>query len=246
MSITLKNPHSVLAVLENRPQDILELQVPTNKSSDAWAQVEAKAQELIAERTLEHSIMVRRPQPHRKSAKQGRAGTAGTAEVKPHRGADLTNLFHDAKSNKGVWLALDQLQDPHNVGAIFRAAAFFGIKGIVLTRERSAPISSVAYDVATGGVEHVPFSVESNLSRTIRLARDAGLWMLGTSEHAEKTLDEIPRDRAWMVVVGSEESGLRHLTLENCDEICSIPGGRAVSSLNVSVAAGIMMHALSD
>ena len=244
MNVTLFSPHSVLAVLETRPRDIVQLQIPSGNLSEAWQMVEGTALDLIQQRELEHSMLVRRPPPQRKSAKGGRAGTAGSAEVRAHRGESLDALFDGADAG-GLWLAMDCLQDPHNVGAIFRAAAFFGVRGIVMTRDRSAPITGVAYDVASGGIEHVPFAIESNLVRVIKVARDKGLWVLGTSEHAERPLSDVPRDRAWLVVVGNEESGLRRLTIENCDELCTIPGQGAVDSLNVSVAAGILMHALS-
>jgi 23S rRNA (guanosine2251-2'-O)-methyltransferase len=145
----------------------------------------------------------------------------------------------------GLWLALDQIQDPHNVGAVFRTAAFFGIRGIVLTRDRSAPINATVYDVASGGMEHVPFSSLPNLSRAIEQAKEAGLWALGASEHAERDVSEIPHDRPWLLVLGNEEKGLRRLTFENCDDVCRLSARGSVGSLNVSVAAGVLMAILT-
>ena len=145
----------------------------------------------------------------------------------------------------GLWLALDQIQDPHNVGAIFRTAAFFGIRGIIVTKDRSAPLSATAYDVASGGLECVPFAQPPNLSRALKQAKDAGLWVLGTSEHATRDLSEVDRDRPWLLVLGNEEKGLRRLTSEHCDELCRITPRGEIASLNVSVAAGVLMAALS-
>ncbi|MCC7440021.1 MAG: RNA methyltransferase [Bdellovibrionales bacterium] len=127
------------------------------------------------------------------------------------------------------------------MGAIFRTAAFFGVKGILLTQERSAPLTGTAYDVASGGMEHVPFAIHNNLSRALDAAKDADLWILGTSEHAKESLSTLKKDRSWLVVVGNEETGIRRLTQERCDLVCSIPGSGAVTSLNVSVAAGILV-----
>ena len=125
------------------------------------------------------------------------------------------------------------------------AAAFFGAKGIVLTRDRSAPLSSAVYDVASGGIEHMPFSVQTNLRRTLDEAKKAGIWILGSSERADMDLSQVNPDRPWLLVLGNEERGLRRLTLEKCDTVCQIPSRGDSPSLNVAVAAGILMHRLS-
>ena len=150
-----------------------------------------------------------------------------------------------------MWLALDQIQDPHNVGSIFRSAAFFGVRGILLTSDRAAPVAAVVHDTASGGVEQVPFAVEVNLARGLEQAKQAGLWVLGSSEHDGRAvdLDRVPRDRDWLLVVGNEESGLRRLTLETCDDVCRIPsrgGPGSLGSLNAAVAAAIMLAHLSE
>ncbi len=118
----------------------------------------------------------------------------------------------------------------------------------MMTRDRAAPLTSAAYDVASGGVETVPFVLASNLRRALDTMREAGVWVLGATEHAERALDDVSRDRPWVVVLGNEEQGLRRLTLEACDETCRVPAHAgaptAVRSLNVSVAAGICLAAL--
>jgi 23S rRNA (guanosine2251-2'-O)-methyltransferase len=144
-----------------------------------------------------------------------------------------------------LWLALDQLQDPHNVGAVFRTAAFFGVRGIVVTRDRSAPLSAAVYDVGSGGLEYVPFSVQTNLARAIEAAKQSGVWVLGTSERAGKDVSQIDRDRRWLLVVGNEERGLRRLTLDHCDEVCRLTPRGPIGSLNVSVATGVLVAALT-
>ena len=147
---------------------------------------------------------------------------------------------------RGLWLALDCLQDPQNLGAIFRAAAFFGVKGIVMTTERSAPMTATVYDIACGGVEEVPFVQTINLKQALDKAKEAGLWILGTSEHAKEPLSKVGKDRPWLMVLGNEEKGMRRLTEESCDVLCSIPhAGTGVTSLNVSVAAGILIQHLA-
>jgi 23S rRNA (guanosine2251-2'-O)-methyltransferase len=101
------------------------------------------------------------------------------------------------------------------------------------------------YDVAAGGLEHVPFSIQINLARSLELAKEAGLWTLGSSEHAEEDVSQVPRDRPWLLVVGNEAKGLRRLTLERCDQVCRITPRGAVGSLNASVAAAILIANLA-
>jgi 23S rRNA (guanosine2251-2'-O)-methyltransferase len=168
------------------------------------------------------------------------------AFVRPRPSLELEELF-SSSVKRGIWLALDCLQDPHNVGAIFRAAAFFGVQGIVLTEDRSAPLSSVVYDVASGGMEAVPFSVQTNLRRSLDVAKKHDLWVLGSSEHAKQNVAQIDRDRRWLLVVGNEEKGMRRLTTEHCDELCTIPcASEVVTSLNASVATGILLSHLTQ
>jgi 23S rRNA (guanosine2251-2'-O)-methyltransferase len=172
--------------------------------------------------------------------------SATCAYVEEAPGISLEELFAASPDeSEGLWIALDCLQDPHNVGAIFRTAAFFGVRGILLTQERSAPMSSTVYDVASGGVEHVPFTLQTNLQRAFEVAKDAGLWILGTSEHSQESFADIKRDRKWLLVLGNEEKGMRRLTEERCDVLCGIPPRGQVTSLNVSVAAGVLISRLA-
>jgi 23S rRNA (guanosine2251-2'-O)-methyltransferase len=121
------------------------------------------------------------------------------------------------------------------------------VQGILMTQERSAPMSDTVYDVASGGVEEVPFTIQPNLQRGFEVAKEAGLWILGTSEHAKEDLVKVERDRPWLLVLGNEEKGMRRLTEETCDVLCGIQAlGQGVTSLNVSVAAGIAIAQLSS
>ncbi|HAR43504.1 MAG TPA: 23S rRNA (guanosine(2251)-2'-O)-methyltransferase RlmB [Bdellovibrionales bacterium] len=255
MPIIVKNPHSVLATLAQRPRDIISIQVPRssgkNTSGDAWGEVIRLAR---AQKVPVHEAAPRKERPgnfqQNFKDESGAGGREGTIEatIREKQGISAEELFSGArerKDGKGLWLALDCLTDPHNVGAIFRAAAFFGVQGILLTQERSAPLTSVVYDVSCGGVEHVPFTLQTNLQRGFEIAKDAGLWILGSSEHSKDSIKKIEKDRPWLLVLGNEEKGMRRLTEESCDVLCSIPCQGKVTSLNVSVAAGIMISQLS-
>lgn len=238
--LILKNPHSVLAVFETRPQDVFEIRVESGRLSESWQQV--------SDRARQAGVTVHQATGSSGGKRRGggpQRGGGSEAVVQQRQGVDLDELFAAGEAERGLWLGLDQLQDPQNVGAVFRTAAFFGVRGIVLTRDRSAPLTAAVYDVASGGVEHVPFSIQPNLSRVVDAAKKSGMWVLGTSEHAERDVAGVDRDRKWLVLVGNEERGLRRLSLDVCDETCRItPRGR-VGSLNVSAATAVVVATLS-
>lgn len=239
-TVRLTNPHSVLAALRHRAESVLEVHASATRSSEAWKEVVTQCRDL--------GIPVREPlPPSRHKGKQKRdGGRIGTTYgiVREKLPVSLAELFAPGVET-GLWLALDQVQDPHNVGAVFRTASFFGVQGIILTQDKSAPVSATVYDVAAGGVESVPYVLQTNLSQAIKQAKASDMWVLGSSEHARTRLTEIAPDRRWLLVIGNEEKGLRRLTLDHCDQVCGIPPRGEVTSLNVSVAAGILISALS-
>ena len=246
----VKNPHSILPALQKRPKDVLEVVLPRARSEGVWDEIEALA--------TKNKIRVRElagrdalPNDRKSSPQKGAANIVGRdsahgATIKPKTPDSVENLFRGVDgSTRGVWLALDSLQDPQNLGAIFRSAAFFDIKGIILTSERSAPMTATVYDIASGGVEAIPHVPIINLQRAFEKAKEAGLWILGTSEHAKENIFKMKNDRPWLLVVGNEENGIRRLTEEACDMMCAIPSKGDVTSLNVSVATGILLGHLS-
>lgn len=241
MPLMVRNPHSVLAAVKTRAQDVLEIALPDRMApNDVWGQAASLAQEKGVRRT--------KARPPISPNHGGGRESAAHALIKESTGVPVEELFSNARKRaqgKGLWLALDGLQDPHNVGAIFRTAAFFGIQGVLLTQERSASLTSIVYDVASGGIEYTPFTLQTNLQRAFEIAKDQGLWILGATEHAHDSVQSIQPDRPWLLVLGNEEKGMRRLTEESCDLLCKIPSIGKVGSLNVSVAAGILMSWLS-
>lgn len=252
--ISVRNPHSVLAALERRPADVDSVSVSASGGDEAWKKV--------ADLARRHKIPVHssggadrnpndrgrrdsRPLP---SKEDGRV-SANEARIEPKAPVSAEELFSGARERaggKGIWLALDSLTDPHNVGAIFRIAGFFGIEGILMTSERSAPLTHTVYDVSCGGVETVPHTEQVNLQRAFEVAKEEGLWILGTSEHAKQDFLTLERDRPWLVVVGNEEKGMRRLTAESCDVTVAIPPRGDVTSLNASVATGVLISRLTS
>ena len=238
--LELHNPHSVLAVIHTRPESVLSVEV-SRHPTDAWRQVAAAAgRARIAVHTGSASRSSER------ASRDTERQASSRAMVRQPIPVSLDELLGTVEADcSGVWLALDQIQDPQNLGTIFRSAAFFGVRGIVVSRNRSAPVNATVCDVAAGGVEHVPFCVVTNLARSLDDVRNAGLWTLGSSEHSQTDILAIDRDRPWILVLGNEQTGLRRLTLEKCDEVCRLSPRGSLTSLNVAVAAGSLLTVLT-
>ncbi len=248
MALLLKNPHSVKAALECRPADVLEINLPPRSGAEAWQEVNQLALALGVTVTAHRAAV--RPQRRGRGNQQPKVGreSAACARVRELPGVPLGELFAPTEQGRAtgrLWLGLDCIQDPRNIGAIFRTAAFFGVAGVLLTADRSAPLSATVYDTAAGGLEYVPFSVQTNLGRALEVAKEAGVWVLGASEHAEVDVADVPRDRPWLLLIGNEAHGLRRMTLERCDQLCRISPRGPVTSLNASVAAAVLVAALT-
>ncbi len=145
----------------------------------------------------------------------------------------------------GLLVALDQVTDPHNVGAIVRTAAAFGVAGIITTARHSPEVTGVLAKSASGGLEHVPFVTIRNLAETLIELGELGYTRVGLDSEAAQTLDGLAVARPLVLVLGSEGKGLRERTRQCCDVLVKIPFSGAIRSLNVSNAAAISLYALS-
>lgn len=140
-------------------------------------------------------------------------------------------------------LVLDGVQDPHNLGAILRTADAVGVHAVVVPKDRAAGLTPTARKVASGAAETVPFVQVTNLARTLKLLRHAGVWVVGTAgEEGSESLYNTRLDGPLALVMGAEGKGLRRLSRENCDQLIAIPMHGSVESLNVSVAAAVCLY----
>ena len=153
--------------------------------------------------------------------------------------ADLTE--HLSQVTLPLILILDGVTDPHNLGACLRSADAAGVTAVVFPKDKSADVNDVARKVASGAAETVPWVRVTNLARTIESLKQAGVWVIGTDGGAERTLYEQDLSGPCALVLGSEGAGMRRLTRDLCDFIVKLPMTGSVSSLNVSVAAGVCL-----
>jgi 23S rRNA (guanosine2251-2'-O)-methyltransferase len=150
-----------------------------------------------------------------------------------------------AKSD-GPVLLLDQVTDPRNVGAMLRSAAAFGAACVVMQDRNAPPETGALARAASGALEIVPIAREVNLSRAIVALQRAGFWVIGLAGDATRTLAEaVPHDRRVALVLGAEDSGLRRLQRETCDELVRLPIAPGVESLNVAAAAAVALYELA-
>lgn len=172
------------------------------------------------------------------------------ALARPPRSFDFQELLEQPaiEGRKRLLVALDGVQDPHNLGAILRSAEFFGARGVFWARDRSAPVTPTVVRSSAGATERVPLCPVVNLARALAEAKEAGYWVLGTVAEGGADLRQLARDGfpdAMVVVLGSEGTGLRRLTRESCDFLATIPGVGGVASLNVSAAAAVTLASLA-
>ena len=138
-------------------------------------------------------------------------------------------------------LVLDGVQDPHNLGACLRTADAAGVQAVIVPRDRAAGVTPVVRKVACGAAETVPVFTVTNLARSLRALKEAGVWIYGASDDADRTLYDADLRGPLALVLGGEGKGLRRLTRELCDYLVAIPMAGRVESLNVSVAAGVLL-----
>lgn len=228
--------HAVAAALANPNRHIRRILATENAVNRLAA--------AIAERNLEVEPVRPKDLDRLLGADTVHQGVAIEAEPLPE--PDLAQLIARAGApDGGPLVVLDQVTDPHNVGAVLRSAAVFGAAGLVTTRRHSPPLNGTLAKSASGALELVPIALVQNLARSIDELKAAGVSVIGLDGEGETLLEDAPLSGTVAFVLGAEGKGLRQLTRETCSTICRIGTSQTLASLNVSNAAAIALHLAS-
>lgn len=201
-----------------------------------------RAQELLA-RLSEHGV---KPELVSKDVLDGfsKGSHQGVvAQVLPARQYHEQDLYQMVEKSEStpLILVLDGITDPHNLGACLRTADAAGVMAVIVPKDNSAGLSDVARKVASGAADTVPLIAVTNLARALKKLQELGLWVTGTAGETDQLVFDADLSGPRVIVMGAEGKGMRRLTRECCDELVKIPMRGVVSSLNVSVATGVVL-----
>ncbi|SPY32721.1 23S rRNA (guanosine(2251)-2'-O)-methyltransferase RlmB [Pasteurella canis] len=236
MSENIYGIHAVSAFLRHAPERLIEVYVLKGRD-------DKRLQPLLNElHSLGISVQFLNRQTLDKKA-DGEVHQGIIARVQPAKElneADLDKILEN-KTNP-LLLVLDGITDPHNLGACLRTADAAGVTAVIVPKDKSAQLTSIARKVACGAAEVMPLIRVTNLARTLRdLQHQHHIWVVGTAGEATETLYQTKLTGGLALVMGAEGDGMRRLTREHCDQLISIPMAGSVSSLNVSVATGVCL-----
>jgi 23S rRNA (guanosine2251-2'-O)-methyltransferase len=226
--------HAVAAVVANPAREIRQLYLTDN--------AEHRLQTVLAARGMRHERIHPRDLDRKLGADTVHQGAL--VETMPLPEPLLDDLAERAQQGAPL-VVLDQVTDPHNVGAILRSAAVFGAAGLVMTRRNSPPLAGALAKASSGALESVPVALVPNLARALDDLGRQGVLRIGLDGEASDTIDGVTFAGAIALVLGSEGKGLRRLTRDSCDQIVRIGATGGLSSLNVSTAAAVALYAVS-
>ena len=227
--------HAVTARLRHDPSSVDEIYVDAGRH-------DRRMQDLI--RAAEAAkVRIIHAEDHRLDGMAGTRRHQGVvAKAGPLSLARTIDELLDAIEGPPLLLLLDGVTDPHNLRACLRVADGAGAHAVIAPKDRAVGLNATVEKVASGAAETVPYITVTNLARTMRELKERDIWLIGTSDDAEKGLYEADFSGPAALVMGAEGEGMRRLTRENCDLLVRIPMQGAVESLNVSVASGVCLY----
>ena len=241
--------HAVLSRLRQHGASIQEILIDRDRI-DARMKDLLKMAEQYGVRTMEVE----------RNRLDGMAGGSGSDKLGRHQGVvarvvdtpipykDIHDILESDLTEPPFFLILDGVEDPHNLGACLRVADAMGVHAVIAPKDRAVGLNATVRKVASGAAETVPFIAVTNLARTIRELKEAGVFVVGATLDSPKGMDapntllNTKLDGPIAIVLGSEGEGIRRLTAETCDALVTIPMYGSVESLNVSVASGICLY----
>ena len=225
--------HAIEALVLKEPESIIEVKVQQGRDDKRLN----KLLGLLQTHAIQYAHVPRKELDGLVSGRhQGVVAIVKAEPVKDE--GDLEDILGRLEGPAFI-LILDSVTDPHNLGACLRSADAAGVHAVVVPKDNSAPLNSVAKKVACGAAENVPVIRVTNLARTMKWLQNFGVWITGAAGEAEQTIYQTDFQGSIALAMGAEGAGLRRLTREHCDQLTKIPMQGSVSSLNVSVATGI-------
>jgi 23S rRNA (guanosine2251-2'-O)-methyltransferase len=226
----------VAGALANDPSRVREILVEQGSRNSRIAELADEAKRLGVRVHARPRAMLDKVSAHARH--QGVAANYEMPAAKSEH--DLAALL-DAAGDAALFLVLDGVTDPHNLGACLRSAAAAGATAVIVPKDRAVGVTPVVRRASAGAVDRVPLIEVTNLARALRELKDAGVWLTGLAGEAEASVYDIDLRGKLALVMGGEGEGMRRLTREACDHVARIPMPGATESLNVSVATGIVL-----
>jgi 23S rRNA (guanosine2251-2'-O)-methyltransferase len=225
-------------------REALEAGRPFDRILIAKGRQDTRVEEIV-QLARERGISVRfedRSQLDRLAATKDHQGVVALAAARaPATLEDVLASANHAKGHGGLIVLLDGVEDPHNLGAIIRTTLAAGAHGIIIPERRAAGLTDTVARASAGALSHLPVAKVTNLVRTMEELKEAGYWLVGLDEAGEKSYTEVDYTSPTGIVLGGEGKGLHELTRKRCDFVVSLPTTGPVKSLNVSVAAGVVL-----
>lgn len=229
--------HAVQAALDYSPEKITQIWVDYQRQDTRLKEL----LEQLKNSEIEFEVIDRKKLDR---LANGKNHQGIVAEVKLPSVHSEEELKHKIKNltEMPFFLVLDHVQDPHNFGACLRTADAAGVHGVIITKDNASGITPTVCKVASGAAETVPVYQVTNLARTLRWMKEQNIWIIGSTGEAQQTLFDTDLNLPLALVMGAEGTGMRHLTQQHCDFLVKIPMYGQVESLNVSVAAAVMIY----
>lgn len=229
--------HAVRSLLQRQPERVLEIFCIDSRIDNRVQEIMAlaKAQGLSMQKITKKQL----DQWVSEGQHQGIAARCRPQKLLSEH--DIDDLITNTHT-KALFLVLDGVQDPHNLGACLRTCDAIGVTGIMIPQDRAASITPTVRKVSCGASETVPILQVGNLVRALKQLKEKGVWIMGTAGDAQQSLYQTDLKGPVAIVLGAEGSGLRRLTAEHCDILMHIPMQGMVESLNVSVAAAVCLY----
>ena len=227
--------HSIEAILHKEPERFLEIFALKGREDKRLNPLINEARKF----GISVQFMQRKALDNKANGEQHQGIMARVKPARQYNEKDLDEII--AREPAPFFLVLDGVTDPHNLGACLRSADAAGVHGVIVPKDKSAKLNGTARKVACGAAETVPLIQVTNLARTLRDIKDAGVWIAGTAGETDTHVFDANLTGPMAIVMGAEGDGMRRLTREHCDVLVKIPMVGTVSSLNVSVATGICL-----